>query len=273
MGKYQTAATKVVATLQLTEVSSRRRMTTVTILEQTARPKRARVAAPPKMRLGRVPRPRFDIHQVMARLRAAAPTWNAPVVTLIAKQSSDPFQVLISCLLSLRTRDETTGAASRRLFKLARSPEAMLQLSAKQVEQAIYPVGFYRIKARTILDICHTLVARLNGRVPDELDALLSLKGVGRKTANLVVTKGFGKPGICVDTHVHRISNRWGYVRSKNPEATEMALRRKLPQQYWLDYNDVLVAFGQTICMPISPWCSRCPVADYCPRIGVERHR
>jgi endonuclease-3 len=219
------------------------------------------------------PRLRFDIHAVMARLRAAAPSWNAPVVTLIANQSSDPFQVLISCLLSLRTKDETTGPAARRLFQLAATPHAMARLRVRDIERAIYPVGFYRTKARTIVALCRTLIDRYEGGVPDDLDALLSLKGVGRKTANLVLTQGFRKPGICVDTHVHRISNRWGYVRTKDPHATEMALRRKLPPEYWLEYNDLLVAFGQTICAPISPWCSRCPIAAYCPRRGVTHHR
>ncbi|MFN8628322.1 MAG: endonuclease III [Candidatus Binatia bacterium] len=221
----------------------------------------------------RRPRRRFDIHQVIARLRRAAPSWNAPVVTLIANQGGDPFQVLISCLLSLRTRDETTTAATRRLFALARSAEGMLRLGRAQIQDAIYPVGFYRTKARTIVDICGVLIAHFGGRVPDDLERLLALKGVGRKTANLVLTKGFGKPGICVDTHVHRISNRWGYVRTEHAEATEMALRRKLPPVYWLEYNDLLVAFGQTVCLPISPWCSRCPVADFCARIGVARSR
>jgi len=218
-------------------------------------------------------RRRLDIDEVVARLRSAAPGWNVPVVTLIAMQSRDPFQVLISCILSLRTRDETTGAASRRLFQLATAPQQMLQLSAANIERAIYPVGFYRTKAASILEICRALLDRFAGKVPDDLDALLTLNGVGRKTANLVLTKGFGKPGICVDTHVHRISNRWGYVSTRDPAATEMALRRKLPPAYWLEYNDLLVAFGQTICMPISPWCSRCPVAELCPRLGVTRSR
>ena len=213
------------------------------------------------------------MHAVIALLRAAAPSWNAPVVTLIANQTADPFHVLISCLLSLRTKDETTGPAARRLFQLAETPQAMLLLTARTIEKAIYPVGFYRNKARTILDICRTLIERHGGAVPDDLDTLLSLKGVGRKTANLVLTQGFGKPGICVDTHVHRISNRWGYVRTKEPHATEMALRRKLPPQYWILYNDLLVAFGQTLCVPTSPWCSRCPVSIYCPRRGVVRYR
>lgn len=219
---------------------------------------------------GRAP---FDIHHVIAALRAAAPAWNAPVVTLIANQSDDPFQILVSCLLSLRTKDETTGPAARRLFALAQTPKAMLKLTVGEIERAIYPVGFYRTKARTILELCRVLIERYGGAVPDDLDELLTLKGVGRKTANLVLTQGFRKPGICVDTHVHRISNRWGYVRTKDPHATEMALRRKLPAQYWMEYNDLLVAFGQTICQPTSPWCSRCPVAVSCPRRGVIRSR
>jgi len=232
-------------------------------------PSRTAVARPAKPSR---PQP-FDIHRVIALLRQAAPTWNAPVVTLIANQSSDPFQVLISCLLSLRTKDETTGPAARRLFQLASTPQAMVTLSARDIERAIYPVGFYRTKARTLLGICRTLLTKYHGAVPESLDELLTLKGVGRKTANLVLTQGFHKPGICVDTHVHRISNRWRYVRTKDPHATEMALRRKLPPQYWIEYNDLLVAFGQTICGPISPWCSRCPVSLYCPKRGVVRHR
>jgi endonuclease-3 len=210
---------------------------------------------------------------VVAVLRAAAQQWNAPVVSLIATQTADPFRVLISCLLSLRTRDETTAPAARRLFELAATPQTMLKLSAGDIERAIYPVGFYRTKTRAILDICRTLVERFQGAVPNDLDALLTLKGVGRKTANLVLTQGFGAPGICVDTHVHRISNRWGYVRTRNPHETEMALRKKLPPRYWVEYNDLLVAFGQTICAPTSPRCSTCPVVQYCPRRGVTRHR
>jgi endonuclease-3 len=181
---------------------------------------------------------------------------------------------LISCLLSLRTRDETTGPASQRLFALADTPAAMLQLTAPEIERAIFPVGFYRTKARTILDLSKALVQEHGERVPEDLDALLTLKGVGRKTANLVLTQGFAKHGICVDTHVHRISNRWGYVHTKNPHETERALRQTLPRRYWIEYNDLLVAFGQTICKPISPLCdSRCPIRALCPRIGVTQHR
>jgi len=209
----------------------------------------------------------------MTVLGAAAPLWNAPVVTLIANQTADPFHVLVSCLLSLRTKDETTGPAAQRLFQLADTPQTMLKLTARDIERAIYPVGFYRTKARTLLGLSRTLIEHHAGTVPDDLDTLLTLKGVGRKTANLVLTQGFHKPGICVDTHVHRISNRWGYVRTTDPHATEMALRRKLPSQYWMTYNDLLVAFGQTICAPTSPWCSRCPIAVFCPRRGVKRSR
>ncbi len=215
----------------------------------------------------------FDIDEVMRRLRRDAPGWHAPVVTFIAVQTGDPYRVLISCLLSLRTKDETTGPASQRLFALADSPAAMVRLSIAEIEKAIFPVGFYHTKARTILDVSKTLLEKYDGTVPDDLDALLTLKGVGRKTANLVLIQGFKKPGMCVDTHVHRISNRWNYVRTKDPLATEMALRRKLPPSYWLDYNDTLVAFGQTLCQPVSPWCSRCPIIEFCPRRGVTHRR
>jgi len=191
----------------------------------------------------------------------------------MASLSRDPYQVLIACLLSLRTKDETTGPAARRLFALAGTPADMLTLSRQQIEKAIYPVGFYRTKAQTVLDISRVLLERYGGKVPEEIDELLTLKGVGRKTANLVVTQGYGKPGICVDTHVHRISNRWGYVETKTPEETEMALRKKFPRQYWIEYNDLLVALGQQICHPTSPRCSLCPVQRYCAKRGVQRSR
>ena len=181
--------------------------------------------------------------------------------------------MLVACLLSLRTQDTTTGPAAARLFALAATPKAMLTLSTRQIERAIYPVGFYRTKARVILRLCRDLIARFDGRVPDRLDDLLTLHGVGRKTANLVVTMGFDKPGICVDTHVHRISNRLGYVRTRTPDETEMALRAKLPRRYWIGYNDLLVTFGQNVCAPVSPKCSRCPVGGLCPRVGVRTAR
>ena len=214
-----------------------------------------------------------EIHAAVRILRREAPKWQTPVVTLIAEASDSPFKVLISCILSLRTQDSTTAQASRRLFALADSPETMVRLSAKKIEQVIFPVGFYRTKAKTILEICRNLNENYRGRVPDEIDELIKFKGVGRKTANLVVTLGYNKPGICVDTHVHRISNRWGYVKTATPEKTEVALRQKLPKQYWIEFNDLLVSFGQQLCRPISPLCSQCPVAKYCSQIGVTVKR
>jgi endonuclease III len=217
---------------------------------------------------------RFDIHYAMAALQAKAPGWTETALTEVSRtMGRDPFKILIGCLLSLRTKDETTGPAAARLFALAGTAEAMLHLSAAQIAQAIYPVGFYRTKATSILDICRTLVDRYDGQVPDTMEGLLELKGVGRKTANLVLTMGFQKPAICVDTHVHRISNRWRYVRTKTPEETEFALRRKLPKAYWMVYNDLLVAFGQNICRPISPLCGQCPLSDSCAKVGVTQHR
>lgn len=194
-------------------------------------------------------------------------------MAVVTAERRDPFRVLIACILSLRTQDSTTGPAADRLFALADTPRAMLGLAAAEIERTIYPVGFYRTKARVILGICRDLLARFRGAVPDDIDALLTLKGVGRKTANLVVSVGYGKPGICVDTHVHRISNRLGYVRTRTPEETERALRAKLPRRYWIGYNDLLVSFGQNVCTPISPRCSTCPVRTLCARAGVTTSR
>ncbi len=214
-----------------------------------------------------------DIHRVIRTLRREVAAWQTPVVTIVAENSESPFQVLISCILSLRTQDATTDQASRRLFAVADTPEKMLKLSAKKIERIIFPVGFYRTKAKNIREICRVLVKQYSGKVPDEIDDLLKLKGVGRKTANLVVTLGYRKPGICVDTHVHRISNRWGYVRTKNPQETEFALRQKLPKPYWIEYNNLLVTFGQHLCRPISPICSRCPVTEFCEKVAVTKSR
>lgn len=191
----------------------------------------------------------------------------------MAERTRDPFRVLIACLLSLRTKDTTTAPAAERLFAVADTPAALGRLPARRIERLIFPVGFYRTKARVLRAVCRDLLQRFGGRVPADLDALLTLKGVGRKTANLVVTVGFGRPGICVDTHVHRISNRLGYVCTRTPEETEMALRARLPRRYWIGYNDLLVSFGQNVCLPVSPRCSTCPVADLCPRVGVTTSR
>ena len=214
-----------------------------------------------------------DIHPVIRILKGDVRQWQEPIVGVVAKESRDAFRILIACLLSLRTKDRTTADASRRLFALASDPTSMLRLSLRRIERAIYPVGFYRTKAKQIREICRRLLTEYDGRVPDSLEDLLTLKGVGRKTANLVVTVGYGKPGICVDTHVHRISNRWGYVKTNSPEETEQALRRKLPRRYWITFNDLLVPFGQNLCQPVSPYCSRCKLVKYCDRVGVTRSR
>ncbi len=213
-----------------------------------------------------------DIHEVMRLLRKQIKTLNVPWLDKMAIQR-DPFRILISCVLSLRTQDKTTGEASERLFAIASTPENMASLKVGEIQKAIYPVGFYRVKAKTIKSISETILRQYNGKVPDNIDDLLKLKGVGRKTANLVVTLGFNKYGICVDTHVHRISNRLGYVQTDTPEETEYALREKLPRKYWKSINSILVAFGQGICKPISPFCSHCSVYNYCERIGVSVSR
>ena len=196
-----------------------------------------------------------------------------PIVTKLAEEHRDPFEILISTLLSLRTKDEVTAAATERLFSLASTPAEMLRLSEAEIQRVIYPVGFYRNKAETIRHVCRELIERFQSRVPDSIEELLTLKGVGRKTANLVVSLGFNGDGLCVDTHVHRISNRMGYVRTKNPEETEFALRAKLPPEHWSRYNTLLVAFGRNTCRPISPLCSHCPVEAYCDRVGVVKSR
>lgn len=215
----------------------------------------------------------FQIHEVIEKLEVAAREWNVPIVTDITRRRRDPFKVLIATVLSLRTKDKTTAEAAERLFNEAATPEKMIQLSAEQIAELIYPVGFYKTKAENILDICRRLIDEYGARVPDDLEELLKFNGVGRKTANLVVTLGYGKPGICVDTHVHRISNRLGYVRTRSPKETEFALREKLPPKYWIVYNDLMVAFGQNLCKPISPFCSKCPLNHLCNRVGVKRSR
>ncbi len=191
----------------------------------------------------------------------------------MTSQERDPFKVLISCILSLRTQDRVTSEATQRLFQLAQTPEGFSKLSAARIEKSIYPVGFYRVKARRIRDLSEEIVRKYSGRVPNGIEELLQLKGVGRKTANLVVTLGYNKEGICVDTHVHRITNRWGLVRTKMPVRTEFDLREILPVRYWKQLNSYLVAFGQGICRPISPFCSQCKLRPVCARIGVRQSR
>ena len=189
------------------------------------------------------------------------------------QETKDPFRVLISCLLSLRTKDNVTLKASKKLFSVAKTPEELLKLSTKKIEELIYPVGFYRVKAKRIKGISKILIEQFGGKVPDSLDELLTLPGVGRKTANIVITQGFNKYGIAVDTHVHRVSNRLGFVKTKTPEETEIELRRIIPKKYWIEFNDLFVSFGQNICTPISPKCSICPISKYCNKVGVKTHR
>ena len=214
----------------------------------------------------------FNIVEGLKRLKKAVRKFRTPIVTVIAKKN-DPFAVLVSCIISLRTRDEVTELASARLFTLAKLPAELLELSNAKIEKAIYPAAFYRNKTKSLKELCQVLVKEYSGKVPDKLEDLLKLKGVGRKTANLTLILGHNKPGICVDIHVHRISNRWGYVKTKSPDETEMVLREILPKRFWKSYNDLLVSFGQNLCKPVSPFCSSCPVEDQCPKIGVTRSR
>ena len=218
--------------------------------------------------------PQTAIAGTVEVLQRAVEEWReTPYVTDCARTSRSPFRVLVSTILSLRTKDETTSAASERLFALADTPHAMIRLTPSQIERAVFPAGFYRNKARTIHDLSRRLIEEYNGHVPDDLDELLKFKGVGRKTANLVITLAYGKPGICVDTHVHRISNRLWAIMTKTPEQTEMWLRDHLPRKFWIDINSWMVMFGQRICQPVSPWCSRCPLRPCCRRWNVTRSR
>ncbi len=210
---------------------------------------------------------------MLRRIRRRLDGARLPIVTLIAETERDPFKVLVSTILSARTKDEATAAATRRLFDAASTPEEIGALPATEIERLIFPVGFYRTKAKNLRLAMGVLLDRFGGEVPRTVEELVELPGVGRKTANLVVTEGFRRPGICVDTHVHRITNLWGYVDTRNPLETEMALRAKLPRTQWIDLNRTLVSFGQKLCVPVSPWCSRCPVEEWCPKLGIERSR
>ena len=176
----------------------------------------------------------------------------------------DPYLVLIACILSLRTNDKTTYPATLRMLDLAKTPEEMAKIDEEKLAKAIYPVGFYTNKAKQIIELSKIIVNDLDGKVPDTIEDLIKFNGVGRKTANLVLAKGFGIPAICVDVHVHRIFNRLGLIKTKNPEETEFVLREKLPVKYWLDINTLLVTFGQNCCKPVKPKCEVCPIAQYC---------
>jgi endonuclease-3 len=214
-----------------------------------------------------------DIHVMMRLLEAELRQFGLPPVSAMAEEKADPFKILISTIISARTKDEVTGPATERLFAIADSPEEMSSLSEERIEKAIFPAGFYHTKAKAIRKASKELVEWFGSHVPDTIEELLTLPGVGRKTANLVMTLAHKKAGICVDTHVHRITNRWGYVTTKMPHETEIALRAKLPRKHWIAINTILVMHGQNICKPISPFCSRCPVFQYCNRIGVTKSR
>ncbi len=205
----------------------------------------------------------------LERVRAAV----RPTTLAEVERKRDPFRLLVACVISLRTKDAVTAQASARLFAVARTPATVAALPEARIAKLIFPAGFYNTKARQIRAIASRIVTEHGSAVPPSRDALLAFPGVGRKTANLVLGLGFGIPAICVDTHVHRISNRLGMVRTKTPEQTEYALQDVLPERYWIDINDLLVTFGQQVCHPTSPWCSRCPLAERCPRVGVMRSR
>ena len=206
-----------------------------------------------------------DIDKIVERLKQAKQP-RSEFVNLM-ESFNNPYLVLIACILSLRTNDKTTYPATLRMLELGRTPEDFAKCDVKELEKAIYPVGFYANKARQIVELSRTLVEKYNSKVPDSIEEMTKFNGVGRKTANLVMAKGFQKPAICVDVHVHRIFNRLGYIKTRTPEETEFALREKLPEKYWMDINTLLVTHGQNICKPVNPKCDICPVKDLCKKI------
>jgi len=213
-----------------------------------------------------------DVSRVLSLIRKQTERFIIPSVTLIS-YNKDPYQVLVSCILSLRTKDKTTIEAAKRLFRVAPCPQDMIKLTRLRLEKLIFPVGFYHRKAKVILDLSRKIIREFNAKVPSKIEDLLSFKGVGRKTANLVLGLGFNIPAICVDTHVHRISNRLGWINTKSPEDSEAALEKIIPKNLWIDLNTILVGFGQNLCQPVSPICSRCSVVNFCKRKGVIRSR
>ncbi|MBC8501321.1 MAG: endonuclease III [DPANN group archaeon] len=216
---------------------------------------------------------KVNVDKIYNILKKEAVNYKVPVVDLIELQTNDPFKVLIGTILSARTKDEMTVKASERLFSKINNLDDLERLSVKEIEKLIYPVGFYKNKAKFLKELPKVLKKEFDGKIPETIEELVKLPGVGRKTANLVVAVGFKKPAVCVDTHVHRIMNRFGYVKTKTPFETEMALRKKLSVKYWEKINSLLVAFGQHLCTPISPWCSKCPIIDYCNQINVKTKR
>lgn len=215
-----------------------------------------------------------DWDRILKLLKGRLEGAELPSVSIVAREfAQDPFRILVSTVLSLRTKDKVTLEASQRLLEQAPTPGALLALTEEEIQTLIYPVGFYRVKAKNLKRIARQLIERFQSEVPADPSLLLSLPGVGRKTANLVLNLGYGIPAICVDTHVHRISNRLGWVCTRTPEQTEYALMEVLPQPYWIPINEVLVAYGQRVCTPQSPSCSTCPLDQECPKLGVKRRR
>lgn len=211
---------------------------------------------------------------IIELLRIATKDMVEPAATTVTRQyGRNPFLILVSCILSLRTKDSVSLPASQRLFAHAQTPQALLQMPPATIQKLIYPTGFYRQKTKQLLAICALLLKNYDGAVPHNHEELMALPGVGPKTANLVLSEGFNIPAICVDTHVHRISNRLGLVQTKTPEQTEEALKKLLSTQYWSEFNTLMVMWGQNICTPISPKCSICPLLPLCPQIGVTKHR
>jgi len=215
-----------------------------------------------------------NIDEIISLLKNEIRKFDEPIATEIGERTRSPFQVLISCILSLRTKDTTTGPAAKRLFKMAKTPKAMLKLSNKKIEKLIFPVGFYPTKAKYIKKTCRILVEKYNSKVPDKEEELLKLPGIGRKCMGIVMCYGFGKNShIPVDTHVHKLTNRLGWVKTKTPEKTEQELIKIIPRKYWHDLNNLLVTHGQNVCVPVSPFCSKCYIRKYCPRVGVKKSR
>ena len=206
-----------------------------------------------------------DIESVVEKLEEAKQTKSEFVCLM--DSFKDPYLVLIACILSLRTNDRTTYPATLRMLELAKTPQQMANVNVEDLEKAIYPVGFYKNKAGQIIELSKIIVEKYGGKVPCDIEELCKFKGVGRKTANLVLSQGFNTPAICVDVHVHRIFNRLGYLKTKDPEETEFALRKKLPKKYWIPINTLLVTHGQNVCKPINPKCDICPVEQYCKKI------
>jgi len=205
----------------------------------------------------------------MSRLKTHFYTVKTPIVDLINAQTRDPFKVLVATILSARTKDETTSRAVTELFRVVHRAHDFDLLSDEELDRIIYQVGFHKTKTKHLKQLPEVLDTLFSGKIPSAIEDLVQLPGVGRKTANLVRAVAFSLPAICVDIHVHRISNRWGYVQTSTPFETEMALREILPEQYWLMVNSYIVAFGQNLCLPRNPKCQICPIADYCPQLGV----